>query len=192
MLVTRRRIAQCFAWTVVAAALLLAASAKGQTVKPNEVVKWDDYTFKFGPSAQMAQVLQGDKVVGTILMMNGNLQVLPLPGTDGDKLKKSFEDWKTFNTRSHGASSGGSSASPASGEPACPADLAPHYLAGSEWKPMTMVVSAGRENGVSMKEGLKNPLTRWPETRASRCTRTPRRRSRWDRARNSASPFRPR
>lgn len=59
--------------------LALALGCYGQTVKPNEVIKWDDYTFKFGPSAQMAQVLQGDKVVGSILMMNGSLQVLPTP-----------------------------------------------------------------------------------------------------------------
>jgi hypothetical protein len=48
------------AWTILA--LTLATASYGQTVKPNEVVKWDDYTFKFGPSGQMAQVLQGDKV----------------------------------------------------------------------------------------------------------------------------------
>jgi hypothetical protein len=127
----------------------------GQTVEPNEVVQWDDYTFKFGPSAQMAQVLQGDKVVGSILMMNGTLQVMPLPDADGEKLKKSFDDWKAFNARSH---SGGGAAAGGSAEPSCPADYAPHYLDGSAWKPMTVVVFAGREVGVSMKEGLKNPL----------------------------------
>ena len=142
-----------FAW---AGAITLARvlSCYGQTVKPNEVVKWDDYTFKFGPSAQTAQVLQGDKVVGSILMMNGSLQVIPLPDADGDKPKKSFEDWKTFSARSR---SGGSPAG-GSAEPPCPADYVPHYLDGGAWKPMTVVVSAGREAGVSMKEGLKNPL----------------------------------
>ena len=134
--------------------LALELSCYGQTLKPNEVIKWDDYTFKFGPSAQMAQVLQGDKVVGSILMMNGSLQVIPLPDADGEKLKKSFEDWKAFSARSH---SGGSPAA-GSAEPPCPADYVPHYLDGGAWKPMTVVVSAGREAGVSMKEGLKNPL----------------------------------
>ena len=53
----------------------------------------------------MAQVFEGGKVVGTILTMNGDQQVLPLPGTDSDKLKKSFADYKAFNARSHGGSS---------------------------------------------------------------------------------------
>jgi hypothetical protein len=148
------RFLRSFAWAGVIT-LALALCCYAQTVKPNEVIKWDDYTFKFGPSAQMAQVLQGDKVVGSILMMNGSLQVLPLPDADGDKLKKSFEDWKAFNARSH---SGGAAAPGASGEPPCPADSLPHYLDNGAWKPMTMAVSAGREVGVSMKEGLKSPL----------------------------------
>jgi hypothetical protein len=120
-----------------AVALAPVLGCHAQTVKPSEVVKWDDYTFKFGPSAQMAQVFQGDKVVGSIIMMNGSLQVMPLPDADGEKLKKSFEDWKAFNARSHsgGAAAGGSAA------PCCPADYAPHYLDGSAWKPMTVVVS---------------------------------------------------
>jgi hypothetical protein len=44
-----------FAWAG-AITLAMVLSCYGQTVKPNEVVKWDGYTFKFGPSAQMAQV----------------------------------------------------------------------------------------------------------------------------------------
>jgi hypothetical protein len=147
------RFLRSFAW-VGAITLALALGCYGQTVKPNEVINWDDYTFKFGSSAQMAQIPQGDKVVGSILMMNGSLQVLPLPDADGEKLKKSFEDWKAFNARRH---SGGSAAAGCA-EPPCPADYVPHYLDGGAWKPMTVVVSAGREAGVSMKEGLKNPL----------------------------------
>jgi hypothetical protein len=77
-------------------------------------------------------------VVGSIIMMNGSLQVMPLPDADGEKLKKSFEDWKAFNARSH---SGGGAAAGGSAEPSCPADYAPHYLDGSAWKPMTVVVS---------------------------------------------------
>ena len=116
-----------------AVALASVLSCHAQTVKPSEVVKWDDYTFKFGPSAQMAQVFQGDKVVGSVIMMNGSLQVMPLPDADGEKLKKSSEDWKAFNARSHsgdGVAAGGPT------EPSCPADYAPHYLDGSAWKPM--------------------------------------------------------
>jgi hypothetical protein len=64
------RFLRSFAWAG-AITLALVLSCYGQTVKPNEVIEWDDYTFKFAPSAQMAQVLQGDKVVGSILMMNG-------------------------------------------------------------------------------------------------------------------------
>ena len=98
-----------------AVALAPVLSCHAQTVKPSEVVKWDDYTFKFGPSAQMAQVFQGDKVVGSIIVMNGSLQVMPLPDAAGEKLKKSFEDWKAFNARSHsggGAAAGGSTVLP--------------------------------------------------------------------------------
>jgi len=104
------RFLRSFAW-VGAITLSLVLSCYGQTVKPNEVVKWDDYTFKFGPSAQVAQVLPRDEVVGSILMTNVSLQVIPLPDADGERLKKSFEDWQAFSARSH---SGGS---PAGGPP---------------------------------------------------------------------------
>src|SRR5260370_9736444 len=121
-----------------AVALAPVLSCHPQTVKPSEVVKWDNYTFKFGPSARMAQVFQGDKVVGSIIMMNGSLQVMPLPDADGEKLKKSFEDRKAFNARSH---SGGGAAAGGSAEPCCPANYAPHYLDASAWKPITVSVS---------------------------------------------------
>ncbi len=90
----------------------VAAVCYGQTNYSNQTIKWDDYTFKFLAGGQMAQVLTADgKVIGSILMMNGELRVLPLPGPDGDKLKKSFEDWKTYEKRAHPAS--GASATPA-------------------------------------------------------------------------------
>ena len=127
-----------------AGALVPVLGCHAQTVKPSEVVKCDEYTFKFGPSAQMAQVFHGDKGVGSIIMMNGSLQVMPLPDADGEKLKKSLEDWKAFNARSH---SGGGAAAGGSAEPSCPADYAPHYLDGSAWKPMTVVVSTKRPPG---------------------------------------------
>ncbi len=78
-------------------------------------VKWDDYTFKFIRTGTAAQVFEGNKIVGTILTMNGELQVIPMPGTDADKLKKSFEDYKAFSARSHGGSN--SSATPTTAPP---------------------------------------------------------------------------
>jgi hypothetical protein len=91
-----------------------AASAAGNVVLPPRPgvgeVKWDDYTFKYNQMGTMAQVFQGGKVVGTILTMNGDQRVVPLPGTDSEKLTKSFEDYKAFAARSH---SGSSSAAPA-------------------------------------------------------------------------------
>jgi hypothetical protein len=83
----------------------------------NSEVKWDDYTFKFDRSGTMAQVFEGSKVVGTILTMNGQQQVIPLPGTDSDKLKKSFDDYKAFTARSHaGSNSTGTPTAPAQTE----------------------------------------------------------------------------
>jgi hypothetical protein len=104
---------------------------------PGEV-KWDDYIFKFNPTGTMAQVYEGGKVVGTILTMNGQQQVLPLPGTDGDKLKKSFEDYKAFNARSH---SGGSSAAATTAEPSPTQPGAPAMAATSPSSPVADVAT---------------------------------------------------
>jgi len=71
---------------------------------PNAEVKWDDYTFKFDRSGTMAQVFEGGKVVGTILTMNGDQRMMPLPGPGSDKLMKSFDDYKAFVARSHSGS----------------------------------------------------------------------------------------
>ena len=102
-----------------------SSSAAPSQAGPGEV-KWDDYVFKFNSSETMAQVYEGGKVVGTILTMNGEQRVLPLPGTDGDKLKKSFEDYKAFAARSHsGNSSAGAATAAAPPEPAAPAMAAP-------------------------------------------------------------------
>jgi hypothetical protein len=90
------------------AAANTTSTATSSTAPPqaaNAEVKWDDYTFKFDQSGTMAQVFEGGKVVGTILTMNGQQQVIPLPGPDADKLKKSFEDYKAFNARSHSGNS---------------------------------------------------------------------------------------
>jgi hypothetical protein len=110
---------------VAAAAAGTSNGAASSQAGPGEV-KWDDYVFKFNPSGSMAQVYEGGKVVGTILTMNGQQQVLPLPGTDADKLKKSFEDYKAFAARSHsGSSQAGAATAAAPPEPAAPAMAAP-------------------------------------------------------------------
>ena len=68
---------------------------------PGEV-KWDDYVFKFLPGGNMVQAYQSGKLAGTIVTVNGQQQVIALPGTDSAKLQKSYQDYQTFNARSHG------------------------------------------------------------------------------------------
>jgi hypothetical protein len=70
---------------------------------PKVEVKWDTYTCKFSLTSTMAQVFENGKVVVTIQTMNGDQKILPLPGTDSEKMTKSFEDYKAFYTRSHSA-----------------------------------------------------------------------------------------
>jgi hypothetical protein len=93
-----------------------AANAQGE-------VKWDDYTFRFLPGGSVTQVFQGDKLVGTILTMNGQERVVAQPGADSAKLQKSYDDYQAFNRRSHGE----------------PAPAAPTVAAGA---PGAMVASA--------------------------------------------------
>jgi hypothetical protein len=76
-------------------------------------VTWDDYTFKFDTSGRTAQVFEGGKIVGMIHTMNGVQQVIPLPGTDADKLKKSFEDYKAFNASNHSGTAAATTPAPA-------------------------------------------------------------------------------
>ncbi len=59
-------------------------------------IKWQDYTFKFLPGNQMAQVMNSSgHVIGTILDQGGDLQLLPtVTGDEKDKLMKSFQAWK--------------------------------------------------------------------------------------------------
>lgn len=78
------------------------ATPRPASVNAQGEVKWDDYVFKFLPGTGMAQVYQGGKVVGTILTVNGQQRVIALPGTDSAKLQKSYQDYQTFNARSHG------------------------------------------------------------------------------------------
>jgi hypothetical protein len=112
----RPRLTRSLVAILTVAFFLSASHAQGNYA--NQTIKWDDYTYKFLNTGQMAQVLNSDgKVVGTILSMNGELQMMPLPGPDSDKLKKSFDDWKSYEKRAHGGSA--TSAAPAA--PASPA-----------------------------------------------------------------------
>jgi len=93
--------------TRVTAAPASSAAVESPPLPPNPhaVVKWDDYTFKYSITGTSAQVFEGDKVVGTILTMNGDQRMIPIPGTDSTKLMKSFDDYKAFAARSHSGSS---------------------------------------------------------------------------------------
>jgi hypothetical protein len=73
-----------------------ARSGQGRTSHAFTEIKWDDYTFKFLTGNQMGQVLNANgQAVGTILSMNGDLQVVPsVTGADAEKLKNSFAAWK--------------------------------------------------------------------------------------------------
>jgi hypothetical protein len=84
---------------VVAHALLPALFAQARTAKrPGQFteIKWEDYTFKFLPGNQMAQVIDANgHVIGTILDSGGELKLLPtVTGADAEKLTKSFQAWK--------------------------------------------------------------------------------------------------
>src|SRR5271165_752272 len=97
---------------VTAATAASAAAIAPAAPTPNAEVKWDDYTYKFDRSGMMAQVFQDGKVVGTILNMNGQLRILPIPGTDSAKMTKSFEDYQAFSARSHSGSTSAAAAAP--------------------------------------------------------------------------------
>lgn len=84
----------------------------------NAVVKWDDYTFKFDLTGTMAQVFEGGKVVGTILNVNNQARVIPMPGTDAEKLTKSFNDYLAFSARSHSSGSSTAAATTTTPSPA--------------------------------------------------------------------------
>jgi len=99
---------------VTAATAASAAPSAPAPPTPNAVVKWDNYTYKFDQSGMMAQVFEGGKLVGTILNMNGQQRMIPIPGTDATKMAKSFEDYQAFSARSHG---GGESATVATPPP---------------------------------------------------------------------------
>jgi hypothetical protein len=68
---------------------------------PGEV-RWDDYIFKIIQPGMMVQAFQGGKMVGTIITVNGQERVMPIPPNDGEKLKKSYDDYVAFTARSHG------------------------------------------------------------------------------------------
>ena len=95
-------------------------------------VKWDDYVFKFIAGTNMAQVYQGGKLVGTIVTVNGQQRVIALPGTDSAKLQKSFQDYQTFNARSHAdASPATTTAAPTAPSPVDAAPMPPAVVPGA-------------------------------------------------------------
>lgn len=98
-----RSIRLCAVLLIVAAVPGLISQSQAQLRKPTSQgsspfteIKWDIYTFKFLPGNQMAQVLDANgNVIGSILAMNGGLQILPsVTGQDAEKLKASFQSWK--------------------------------------------------------------------------------------------------
>ena len=152
-------------WAFVCLPLAMAAMCGyGQNSLANQTVKWDDYTFKFLTTGQSAQVFDSSgKVVGTILLMNSELQALPMPGTDEEKLRKSFADWKSFYARSQsprGASGPvATSAHLATNEESsvqCPSTYGASYFDGTAWRTMLLAVSMPRERDVSIKQGFKD------------------------------------
>jgi hypothetical protein len=100
---------------------LTRISAVKTAQAPQSDVNWDDYVFKFNEAGTTAQVYEGSKLVGSIHTINGEQQVVPLPGPDADKLTKSFADYKVFNARAHGAGSGATPTAASSSQPTVPA-----------------------------------------------------------------------
>ena len=128
----------------------------------NSEVKWDDYTFKYNQTGTVAQVFEGGKVVGTILTMNGEQQVIPLPGTDSEKLKKSFDDYRAFSARSHAG--GNSTGTPAAAPPSeqqqgpaggttslsTPAGVSGTAASGIRFDEVTHAITVPRPDGVTV------------------------------------------
>ena len=92
---------------------------------PKAEVKWDTYVYKFNLTGTAAQIFENGKVVGTILTMNGDQKALPLPGTDAEKMTKSFEDYKAFAARSHSTETAAAPAAPPPAPSAPPAPTVP-------------------------------------------------------------------
>jgi hypothetical protein len=76
------RASRSFVWLVLTTlALAIVAWAND--------AKWYEYAFKFLPGGQVAQAFNGQgRVVGTILMMSGELQVVTSPGSDGGQAEE--------------------------------------------------------------------------------------------------------
>jgi hypothetical protein len=134
-------------WATFVLTIALARIAPAQSGITE--VKWDDYIFKFLPGGQAAQVLQAGKVVGTILVMNGEQQILPLPGVDSDKLKKSFEDYKAFSARSHSGSNS-TAVTTASPLPSTPADVNGTTASGIAFDETAHTITVPRPDGVTV------------------------------------------
>ena len=79
-----------------------AAPTQVAAATPQEV-QWDRYTFKFIADGVTVQALQGGRLVGTIVQANGKENVIPIGGNDPEALRKSYDDYREFQARSHGA-----------------------------------------------------------------------------------------
>ena len=106
--------------TTASGATPSAAPAPPLPPMPKAEVKWDTYTYKFNLTGTAAQVFENGKVIGSILTMNGDQRILPMPGTDSEKATKSFEDYKAFYARSHSGETASAPATPTAA-PATPA-----------------------------------------------------------------------
>src|SRR5215469_5634636 len=103
------------------------------------------------PRRHDAQVFQNDKVVGSILTMNGDQKILPLPGADSEEMTKSFEDYKAFYARSHSADSGGTSASSAAAPAAQPAAPATTPTTCDAGPPLAFIHSRPKPHGRAIR-----------------------------------------
>lgn len=141
----------------------LQGSTSSGSADPNapRAVTWDDYVFKFMSGGNAVQAYQGGKLVGTIVTVNGEQQVLALPGTDSAKLQKSYQDYQAFNARSHGEAPPTTAAvatNVGSQHPPCSSRLGGvSYWDSSDWKMkmMTRASHMGGDEGLSWKKGLE-------------------------------------
>jgi hypothetical protein len=113
-------------------------------------------------SAQQKPDFAGDyAVVGTILAMNGDQRVIPLPGPDSEKLMKSFDDYKAFQARSHSGSSSAAAAtgpsptvqpiaSPATASSAAPADASGTTAPAIHFDDSAHSITVPRPDGVTV------------------------------------------
>jgi len=112
---------------LVMGALLVSAGYVGAFAGTPTDVQWDDYTFRIVNDTSV-QVLQQGAVVGSIVTSGGEEHVSAVAGQDADKIKKSYDDYRAFAARSHGAvgaiAAGGNNAASNAGSAAVQFDAA--------------------------------------------------------------------